>query len=180
MAMSWLSAIFSSAGVNVISTVGKVIDDLVTSDEEIALTEIQKAKIKAAYNVKLQELMVDLDKQAAKHEENMESELTSRLKLDMKSDSWLSKNIRPMTLIFMTLSVSILAFFTIFKSGFSTDQIKTIEAWIPFFQTIMLTIYGFYFGSRGLEKIQKIRASSQTDKQRKDSSALFFNQEPRG
>jgi uncharacterized protein YacL len=177
--MGWLSSIFSSIGVNVISTVGKVIDDLVTSDEEIALTDIQKAKIKAAYNVKMQELMTQLDIKAAEHEENMESELTQRLKLDMKSDSWLSKNIRPMTLIFMTLVVSMLAFLTIFNKNFTPDQIKTIEAWIPFFQTIMLTIYGFYFGSRGLEKIQKMRASSQAQKS-KQGEILAREQEPRG
>ncbi|VAW68524.1 hypothetical protein MNBD_GAMMA09-3166 [hydrothermal vent metagenome] len=112
--MGWLSKIFSSVGVNVISSVGKVIDDLVTSDEELELTDIQKKKITAAYNVKMQALMLEIDKQAAKREENMENELTERLKLDMKSDSWLSKNIRPMTLVFMTLVVSILAFFTIF------------------------------------------------------------------
>jgi len=117
--------------------------------------------------------------QAAKHEETLESELTDRLKLDMKSDSWLSKNIRPMTLIFMTLVVSILAFFTIFKSGFTSEQLTTIQAWIPFFQTIMLTIYGFYFGSRGLEKIQKIRSANRPDSDRAGLISAL-DQEPRG
>jgi len=175
--MGWLSKIFSSVGVNVISSVGKVVDDLVTSDEEIALTDIQKSKIKAAYNVKIQELMTQLDRQAAEHEETMEKELTERLKLDMKSDSWLSKNIRPMTLIFMTLVVSLLAFLTIFNSSFNQEQLATIQSWIPFFQTIMLTIYGFYFGSRGLEKIQKIRATGSAE-----SKGLIVSreQEPRG
>lgn len=177
--MGWLSKIFSSVGVDVISSVGKVIDDLVTSDEELALTDIQKKKVTAAYNVKMQELMLEIDKQAATREENMEAELTGRLKLDMKSDSWLSKNIRPMTLIFMTLTVSILAFLTIFNSGFTAEQIETIKEWIPFFQTIMLTIYGFYFGSRGLEKLQKIRASSGAKNAGKESSFLQ-RQEPRG
>jgi hypothetical protein len=123
--------------------------------------------------------MLAIDKQAAAHEENMEAELTERLKLDMKSDSWLSKNIRPMTLVFMTLVVSLLAFLTIFKSGFTAEQTLTVENWIPFFQTIMLTIYGFYFGSRGLEKIQKIRASPRALKSGVESSFLQ-GQEPRG
>jgi len=177
--MGWLSKIFSSTGVNVISSIGKVIDDLSTSDEELALTEIQKAKIKSAYNVKMQELMTKLDQQAAEHEENLETELTGRLKLDMKSDSWLSKNIRPMALIFMTVVVALLAFLTIFNKNLTPEQLNTVEAWIPFFQTIMLVIYGFYFGSRGLEKIQKIRASGQTGTRKK--SAIFGDeQEPRG
>jgi hypothetical protein len=160
--MGWLSKIFSATGVNVITSVGKVLDDLVTSDEELALTDIQKAKIKAAYNVKMKELMMNIDRQAAEHEENLENELTERLQLDMKSDSWLSKNIRPMALIFMTLVVSVLAFFTIFNSALGETQQATLDSWIPLFQTLMLVIYGFYFGSRGLEKIQKIRSAGQT------------------
>ncbi len=177
--MAWLSTIFSSIGVSVISTIGNVIDELVTSDEEVALTDIQKAKIKAAYNVKVQELLAEIDQKAAEHEENLENELTERLKLDMKSDSWLSKNIRPMTLIFMTLVVSTLAFFTIFNNTFTEQQLDTIKAWIPFFQVIMLTIYGFYFGSRGLEKIQTIRVSSQAKNSNK-GSIFSQEQEPRG
>lgn len=158
--MGWLSKIFSSAGGNLVDSVGKVVDDLVTSDEEIALTEIQKLKIKSAYNVRMQELLAQLDQQAVQHEARLESELTQRLKMDMKSDSWLSKNIRPMTLIFMTLVVSVLAFCTIFNDSFTPTQLETIQAWIPFFQTIMLTIYAFYFGSRGLEKVQKMRSAA--------------------
>lgn len=178
--MGWLSKIFSSVGVNVITSVGKVIDDLVTTDEELALTDIQKKKITAAYNIKIQELMLELDQQAAAHEEKMEAELTERLKIDMKSDSWLSKNIRPMTLIFMTLVVSLLSFLTIFTSGFNPEQIETIKQWIPFFQTIMITIYGFYFGSRGLEKFQKIRASSGPQNTAGRDSVFLKQQEPRG
>lgn len=176
--MGWISKIFSSVGVNVIESVGTVIDDLVTTDEELALTDIQKKKITAAYNVKMKELMIELDRQAADHEQKMEGELTERLKLDMKSDSWMSKNIRPMTLIFMTVVVTILAFLTIFNSGFNAEQIKTIEAWIPFFQMIMLTIYGFYFGSRGFEKVQKIRSAQQGNSPKGEQ--FMRSQEPRG
>ena len=158
--MGWLSKIFSAVGVDVVSSVGKVVDDLVTTDEEMALTEIQKSKIKAAYKIKMQELLNEMDQKAADHEANMESELTERLKLDMKSDSWLSKNIRPMTLVFMTVVVAALAFSTIFSKHFNSEQLETIKAWIPFFQTIMLTIYAFYFGSRGLEKMHKIKHGS--------------------
>ena len=177
--MGWLSNIFSKSGVSVIESVGNVLDDLITTDEELALTDIQKKKITAAYNVKMQELMLQVDKQAADQEANMESELTSRLTLDMKSDSWLSKNIRPMTLIFMTLIVTILAFSTIFTVGFSDSQVATIKEWIPFFQNIMLTIYGFYFGSRGIEKWQKIRSSTPSETTT-NANTFTSNQEPRG
>jgi len=157
--MGWFSTLFSAVGANVISATGKVLDDLVTSDEELALTDIQQAKIKAAYDIKIQELLIELDRQAGEHEATMESELTERLKLDMKSDSWLSKNIRPMALIFMTSVVSVLAFYTVFTGSLSETQLMALKSWIPFFEVLMVVIYGFYFSSRGLEKMQKMRAS---------------------
>lgn len=177
--MGWLSKIFSGTTVDVVSTVGKALDDLVTSDEEMALTHIQQQKIKTAYRLRLQEVLMQMDREAAMHEENMEQELTERLRLDMKSDSWLSKNIRPMTLIFMTSVVSLLAFLSIFNSSLNSGQLDMVKDWIPFFQTIMLTIYGFYFGSRGFEKIQKIRAASDKNSRLKNLVSSY-EQEPKG
>lgn len=174
--MAWLSKLFSAEGVNLTATVGKVIDDLVTNDEELSLTEVQKLKIKTAYELEVKSLFIRLDQQQAKHEENLGAEISTRLSMDMKSDSWLSKNIRPLVLIFFTLVTSVMAFLTILDSNLSEQQLRVLKEWIPFFSTIMLTIYAFYFGSRGFEKIQKIRsagsgypgyvASQQTSKER--------------
>ena len=177
--MGWLSKIFSGTTVDLVSTVGKALDDLVTSDEELALTEVQQQKIKTAYRIRMQELLMQMDREAALHEENMEQELTERIRLDMKIDSWLSKNIRPMTLIFITVAVSLLAFSTIFSGVLNAEQISMVKDWIPFFQTVMLTIYGFYFGSRGFEKIQKIRSAKQNSSTLKNMVSSF-EQEPKG
>ena len=177
--MGWLSKIFSGSTVDLVSSVGKALDDLVTSDEEMALTEIQQQKIKTAYRLRMQEILMQMDRQAALHEETIEKELTERLSLDMKSDSWLSKNIRPMTLVFMTVIVSLLAFATIFNSSLTDGQLSMVQDWIPFFQTVMLTIYGFYFGSRGLEKIQKIRTAKEKGSRLQDMVSSF-QQEPKG
>jgi hypothetical protein len=177
--MAWLSKIFSAVGVNLVSAIGKVMDDLITSDEEIALTENQKLKIQKAYEIKMRALLVDLDRQQAQHEENLESELTSRLQLDMKSDSWLSKNIRPMALIFMSVTVAVLAFFTVFDSDLANAQLNALKEWIPFFKVLMVVIYGFYFGSRGLEKFQKIRSSGNADVE-KIKQAGGVDQVPKG
>jgi len=178
--MGWFSKLFSSVGVDLTATVGKVIDDLVTSDEEIALTDIQKKKIQTAYEVEMKSLLVKLDKQQADHEENLEAELTGRLKLDMKSDSWLSKNIRPMALIFLTVTVSILAFFTVFDENLNDKQLQALRVWIPFFSTIMLTVYAFYFGSRGIEKVQKIRAAGNADVAKVQRQQGNLDLEPKG
>ncbi len=161
--MAWYSKIFSAIGVDLVSSVGKVIDDLVTTDEEMELTEIQKIKIQTAYKKEMQALLNKYDRQQQEHEENLEHELTNRLKLDMKSDSWLSKNVRPLALIFMTLVVSIMAFFTIFDNQLTDNQLESLKEWIPFFSALMMVIYGFYFGSRGIEKIQKIRSAGAAD-----------------
>ena len=178
--MTWFSKLFSAAGAELASTVGNVIDELVTTDEEVALTEIQKLKIKTAYEVEMKKLLVDLDRQQAQHEENLEGELTERLKLDMKSDSWLSKNIRPMALIFMTLVISVLAFFTVFNCNLTAKQIQVLKEWIPFFSTLMMVIYAFYFGSRGVEKYQKIRSSGKSDVEKVKKQILSVDQEPKG
>ncbi len=178
--MAWLSKIFSAVGADLTATVGKVIDDLVTSDEEMALTQNQKLKIQTAYEVRMRELLVDLDKLQALHEENLEGELTERLQLDMKSDSWLAKNIRPMALIFMTVTVSILAFFTVFDDSLAAEQLGALKLWIPFFSTLMMVIYAFYFGSRGIEKIQKIRAAGNADLEKVKRRAYGADQEPKG
>jgi len=83
-----------------------------------------------------------------------QDQLTERLRIDMKSDSWLSKNIRPMTLIFTTLVVSIMAL----TSG-NLGTFKVQQSWIDLFKTIMVLQYTFYFGSRGIEKITKMVAT---------------------
>ncbi len=158
--MAWYSKLFSAMGVNLVSTIGGVIDDLVTSDEEMSLTQNQKLKIETAYKLKMQELLNDLDKRQQEHEQNLEAELTERLKIDMKSDSFLSKNVRPIALMFMTLTVATLALATTFNPDLTPAQIEALDIWTPFFTTIMVTIYSFYFGSRGLEKMQKMRNGS--------------------
>lgn len=178
--MAWFSKIFSAVGADLASTVGNVIDELVTSDEEMAISENQKLKIQTAYEVKMRELLVNLDRQQAQHEENLEGELTERLKMDMKSDSWLSKNIRPMALIFMTITVAILAFATVFNSGLTDEQIEALKIWTSFFTILMGIIYSFYFGSRGIEKIQKIRAAGNADVEKVKTQISSIDQEPKG
>ncbi len=178
--MAWYSKLFSAVGVDLAATVGNVIDELVTTDEEMALTKNQKLKIETAYNLKMQELLNDLDRRQQEHEQNLESELTERLKIDMKSDSTLSKNIRPLALIFMTLTVSMLALVTTFNSDLQPAQLEALEIWTPFFTTIMVTIYAFYFGSRGLEKMQKMRSSGAVDAEKAKRQLINIGQEPKG
>lgn len=80
-----------------------------------------------------------------------EKELTKRHELDMKSDSWLSKNIRPMTLAFLMFVFVIISFF----DG-NLGQFTLNPAYVDVYQTLLALVFTFYFGSRGIEKSVKI------------------------
>jgi len=124
--ISWLTG-------GLIKEVGKVIDNLTTTKEE-------KLEIKKQLHVILE-----------KAEANAQVEVTSRWKSDMSSDSFLSKNIRPMVLIYLTFIFSVLAF-----ADGNIGQFKIAEAYIPIFQTLLVTVYGAYFVGRSWEKGRKI------------------------
>jgi len=78
-------------------------------------------------------------------------EVSKRWSSDMKSDSWLSKNTRPMTLIFLTVSMVILILLDSFKIDFSVSS-----GWVDLLKSLLVTVYVAYFGSRGVEKFKKI------------------------
>jgi len=78
-------------------------------------------------------------------------EVSSRWRSDMKSDSWLSKNTRPLALVFLTASSVLMMAVDSFHLQFDVD-----EAWINLLKTLLVTVYVAYFGSRGAEKITKI------------------------
>lgn len=121
---------FLSGGL--IKDVGGVIDKLTTTDEE---------RLAAKY--KIQELLEKADQDA-------QSQVTERWKLDMQSDSFLSKNIRPLVLIYLTVIFTVLSFFDGNIGGFQVD-----EAYIPIFQSLLITVYGAYFVGRTWEKAKK-------------------------
>ena len=115
-----------------IKDVGNVIDSLTTTDEE---------RLEAKQ--KLQELLEKADQDA-------QSQITERWKLDMQSDSFLSKNIRPLVLIYLTFIFTALSFFDGNIGGF-----QVAEEYIPIFQSLLITVYGAYFVGRTWEKSKK-------------------------
>jgi len=78
-------------------------------------------------------------------------EVSKRWNSDMTSDSWLSKNVRPLTLVYLTLATTIYIVLDSLNIAFDIDQ-----AWIELLKTLLVTIYVAYFGSRGFEKYKKI------------------------
>jgi len=130
--MSILANIFSAGATELVKGVGGVIDNLHTSKEE---------KLEAEQ--KIQELI-------ASYETQMEKEISSRWSADMASDSWLSKNVRPLVLIFLVISTVLLIFIDAGVINF------VVEAkWTDLLQLVLITVIGAYFGGRSLEKTKK-------------------------
>lgn len=84
-------------------------------------------------------------------------ELTERLKADMASDSWLSKNIRPMTLIAILAGYFIFAFMSAFGLNTNETYVQLLGQW-------GMLIMSFYFGGRTLEKIMDMSAKKGEEK----------------
>lgn len=136
--MSWLSDIFSSSVGEVVGKVGEAVDRLVTSDEE---------KLKLANELKQIEIGAMLKKEEI--DLQYEQELTKRLQADMTSDSWLSKNIRPLTLIFILVMYSLLSISSGFKFEVTESYVQLLGQW-------GMLIMSFYFGGRTLEKMTTV------------------------
>jgi hypothetical protein len=79
-------------------------------------------------------------------------EVTKRWQYDMLSDSWLSKNIRPLTLAFLTATLFIYIILDSSIQGFKID-----DNWIDLLSSLLLLVYGGYFGARTVEKVVKHR-----------------------
>ena len=130
--MSILTKLFSGGAADLVKGVGGVIDNLHTSKEEKLAAE---AKIKALI---------------AEHEAKMEQNITDRWSADMNSDSWLSKNVRPLVLIFLVVSTVLMIFI---DAG--TIQFIVEEKWTDLLQLVLITVIGAYFGGRTMEKRKK-------------------------
>ena len=130
--MSILGKIFSSGASDLVNSVGGVIDNLHTSKEE---------KLEAEQKIK--ELV-------ANYQIEMEKNITSRWEADLKSDSWLSKNVRPMVLIFLIVCTMLLIFI---DAG--TIKFEVEEKWTDLLQLVLITVIGAYFGGRSVEKFKK-------------------------
>lgn len=137
---------FSEFGSKIAKEGGKALDNLFTSKHEIAITDNQRLEITAGLETSLAAIVSDA-------EAGLEQELTKRLEADMNSDSWLSKNIRPLGLIYVTVTVSIMAFKSIFDEGLTEHQIQALGIWVPMYGGLMLTMYAFYYGGRSMEKM---------------------------
>ena len=111
-----------------------IVKNIITKDETLPPEDKEKAM-----------KLLELDIQEMK-------EVSSRWSSDMNSDSWLSKNTRPLALVFLTLSSVFIMCVDSFHMQFDVDT-----AWVDLLKTLLVTVYVAYFGSRGAEKITNIK-----------------------
>lgn len=129
--MSILSKIFSSGATDLVDSVGNVVDKLHTSAEEKEIAKREMVKLIEEY------------------EHKMQVEVTKRWQSDMTSNNWLAKSIRPLSLAFLLL---VLTVFTLVDFGYADLEIK--DSYIDLWQMLSLTAFGAYFGGRSYEKIR--------------------------
>ena len=134
-------------GLDAIVGVGMKILDKFIPDPE-AKAKAQQELLKMQQEGRLAELQADTAEQ---------QELTKRAEADMNSDSWLSKNIRPMTLIFILFAYFLFAMMSAFGNNANEKYVELLGQW-------GMLIMSFYFGGRTLEKIMDMKAKEKDAK----------------
>ena len=130
--MSILGKVFSAGAGKLVENVGGILDNLTTTKEE---------KLEA--QAKIKDMIMS-------YEAEMQKQVTERWKMDMNSDSWLSKNIRPIVLVFLVVATVLLIFIDAGAINF-----KVQDKWTDLLQLVLITVIGAYFGGRSLEKVKK-------------------------
>jgi len=127
-------------GIDDILSIGMKLVDKFVPDPQ-AKQEAQLKLLEMQKNGELAQLQADMNEQ---------QELTKRVQADMMSDSWLSKNIRPMTLIFILITYTVFAMMSAWDIEVNTKYVELMGTW-------GMVIMSFYFGGRSLEKIVEMR-----------------------
>ena len=119
-------------GSGIVEQVGGVVDKFVRTKEE-----------KAQFEKEMAEILINA-------EADMQKNVTERWKSDMTSDSWLSKNVRPLVLMFLIFNTMLLIFIDAGQIKFKVE-----EHWVDLLQILLLTVIAAYFGGRTVEKTRK-------------------------
>ena len=119
-------------GTDVAGKVGGLVDRFVRTKDE-----------KAEFEKEMTKILIDA-------ESDMQKNVTDRWKADMNSDSWLSKNVRPLVLMFLIFNTMLLIFIDAGQIKFKVE-----DNWVDLLQVLLLTVIAAYFGGRTVEKTRK-------------------------
>lgn len=112
-----------------------IVKNIISKDEE-ASPEIKEKALEHIANFEMEEM----------------KQISDRWKFDMQSDSWLSKNVRPITLLYLLLVMTVLVIGDSIENSF-----KVSTGWVTLIETILVTVIVAYFGGRSAEKWKKIK-----------------------
>tara|TARA_R110000782_G_scaffold94260_2_gene177959 strand:+ start:590 stop:985 length:396 start_codon:yes stop_codon:yes gene_type:complete len=127
-----LAKLFGATGSNIAEKISDIID-------KHTFSKVEKAK----FEKEMTEVWINA-------ESDIQKNVTERWKTDMNSDSWLSKNVRPLVLIFLVVSTVLIVFI---DAGFINFEVK--DNWVDLLQMVLITVIGAYFGGRSYEKIKR-------------------------
>jgi len=150
--MSFIAEAFSG----LLANADDIIDEIVTSKEE-------KMQLKN----EMQKMLLD-------SEASMQENVTERWKADMSSDSYLSKNVRPLVLIFLVVTTVLLVFI---DAGFIEFEVK--DNWVNLLELVLITVIGAYFGGRSIEKVRGASKPKKELANKEDLSIKELRQEIR-
>ena len=127
-----LAKLFGTTGGSIAEKISNIIDKHTFSKVE-----------KAQFEKEMAQVWIDA-------ESDIQKNVTERWKNDMNSDSWLSKNVRPLVLLFLVLSTVLIVFI---DAGVITFNVN--EKWVDLLQLVLMTTIGAYFGGRSYEKTKR-------------------------
>jgi len=127
-----LAKLFGVTGSNIAEKISGIID-------KHTFSKVEKAQFEK-----------DMEEVWIKAEADIQKNVTERWKTDMNSDSWLSKNVRPLVLIFLVVSTVLMVFI---DAGVIAFEVK--DNWVDLLQLVLITVIGAYFGGRSAEKFKK-------------------------
>jgi len=143
--MKWLLELFSAPIDKIVTAIGDAVDKNVTTDSERLKLHNELALIQVKATLEAQ-------KQAADAEKELEQEVTARWQADMGQEDTLAKRVRPASLLYLLL------FMTVIILGDSITQLdfEVKESYVQLIETLLVTVFVAYFGSRGIEKVTSI------------------------
>jgi hypothetical protein len=142
--MSFITGVLNSLTGGLIGDIGNTVKKFVTTDEDRLKFQVELEQLFQNFTLKLNDQIIAL-----------ESQVTERQKNDMASDSWLSKNVRPIVLVYLVIVTTLLAYLTIFF--LEPDKVALLTPWISVLNGLLITAFTFYFGGRTIEKVQQMK-----------------------
>lgn len=139
------------------TAVGNFLRSINFSKVTEVVSSVLKGDISSAINVisnsnELTEEQVKMALKELEHDVIEMQEITKRWESDNLADSWWSKNVRPLSLMFLTVTLFIYVILDSSLEGFNVGS-----EWIDLLSSLLLLVYGGYFGARALEKITHLK-----------------------